>query len=800
MFINRKEKIIPWNNFFNNNRPDYITYKIVPDFTIENNQNEVISRAISTLYKTPLERFEVNLKGMKITYYSKRKVFFDILLIPKNAYFYFTVPYESKELFLNKIKAIWNNSAVLEVTKEELNELNKFDNDNSTVSRLISKTYNFKSLKTDKGDLYPLTNMLGIVSELDGELEEKVRLNFDIEPIKRRNWAAKANDEHKAYKKGKILDRERTIKETAGSAIFKTAEFALNMFIEFRMMIFESLLGIVVPKEKENEKIEVVMNSIESVKEENKYIGLSNQTTYKMTSETFSTGITVISQSKSKDRKNLNMVSVTNSYKDLNADNELIVKKLNDKEQKRAIEVVVSLKDATPKNQKSIFSDMEIAKFIQLPQKTLQQLYKLDNIDTRETEIHKDLQVPGIPIGVAEVKRERLTTYWCNDYNSIALTKIVGGPPGSGKSNYTINFIAGANRLGHCTITFDYIKNCELTEEACKRTKDNIIIDLSDVNNLPSFSYPEISYKLNEFSTPFERKEIASDISKQVVYLINAITDDNTGSLTSAMIRYLKAAARVVFIHEGETLDNCLRVLEDHKVRQEYIRKTKGIYDYDDRVLNTLRELNKTEEDGKIIGTRHDLIIGVMNRIDRLQDDPRLELMLKAKADNYNFTDYMNEGKAVYIKMPQDIFKDKTTKDIIVTCFMTRIIMACYERSKIDKPNICHVIVDEVHQIPTAADLLKDYITEFRKFGIAPYFTVHYLKQFKTLLDAVKNSGASYILMNGLEKENLIVLKEEIQPFTIEEVMNLGEWKSLNIIKHNNKYSKFISKMGEVMK
>ncbi len=55
------------------------------------------------------------------------------------------------------------------------------------------------------------------------------------------------------------------------------------------------------------------------------------------------------------------------------------------------------------------------------------------------------------------------------------------------------------------------------------------------------------------------------------------------------------------------------------------------------------------------------------------------------------------------------------------------------------------------------------------------------------------------MLLNGLEKENLMVLKEEIQPFTLDEAMNLGEWCSLNVIRHNNKYSKFISKMNEVM-
>lgn len=780
------------NKFFGNKNIDYNVYKIIPDINIENNQNEVIARAISTLYKTPLENFKLDIKGMQITYKSKRRIMFDILLVPNNAYFYFTLPKESEELFLNKIKSIWNNAAIIKVKEDELSRLNDF-NSNSTVINLILKTFNFKGINVAKDNLYPLSNMIGLVSELKADCGECVRLNFNVEPIKRSNWINKANDEYNSYKKGKIVDNEKTIKENITKGIFKTFEYGINMYIEFRLMIFESLLGIIVPKEKENEKLELILNSVASTQEENKYIGLSNSTTHKMTSETFSTGITIISKSTNVNRRDINLVTVANSYKDLNNDNELVIKRLNNKDQKKAIKSVIANK---PTNHRSIYSDKEIAKFIQLPQKTLQQLYKLDNIDNREITVPIELQAPGVSIGVAEVKREKVKVYWSNDFNSMALPKVVAGPPGSGKSKYTENFIVGANKLGHCTIVFDYIKNCELSNTASKYTKNNVIIDLSNREEIFAFAYPELSNRINVNSSNWDRIEVATEIGKQVKYLVDSINDDNTGSLTGPMVRYLMAATKIVFIHEGEKVDNVFRVLEDWKIRNEYIRKSKDIYNYDDRVISTLRELNDTDDKGKVIGTRQHLIQGVLNRIDLLLDDPRLELMLRADIDNkHNFTKYMNEGKAIYIKIPQSTFRDATTKDIIVTYFLTRIWSAALERSNIDKPNICHIITDEVHQVQIASNFMKNHITEFRKFGLAPLFTIHYLKQFKTLLDAVKSSGASYMLLNGLERENLEMLKQEIQPFTIDEAMNLGEWESLNIIKHNNKYSKFISKL-----
>lgn len=782
---------------YKTNLPNYNTYKIIPDINIENNQNEVIARAISTLYKTPLESFKIDIKGRQITYTSKRKILFDILLVPNNAYFYFTLPVESEELFLSKIKSIWNNVAIIEVNKEGITTLNDFTT-NSEVINLILKTFNFKALNTGKDNLYPLTNMIGITTELKADTDEMVRLNFDIEPIKRSNWINKAKDEHNIYKKGKIVDNEKTLKENIVEGLFKTFEFGINMYIEFRLMIFESLLGIMIPKEKENEKLELIMNSIESEKLENKYIGLSNSTTHKMTSESFKTGITIISKSNDPNRRNINLVSVANSYKDMNGDNELVIKKLTDKEQKRIIKGIINCNNKGEYS--SIYSDMEVAKFIQLPQKSLQQLYKLDSIDNREITVPIELRAKGIPIGTAEVKRERVNVCWSNHYDSMASPKIVAGPPGSGKSKYTENFILGANKLGHCTIVFDYIKSCELTKATSKHTKNNIIIDLSNKEEIFAFAYPELSSRINENSTNWDRIEIATEIGKQVKYLVDSITDDNTGQLTGPMARYLMAASKIVFIHENEKVDNVFRVLEDWQVRNEYIRKSKGIYNIDDRVISTLKELHDTNDTGKIIGTRQHLIQGILNRVDLLLDDPRLEMMLRADIDNkHNFTNYMNLGKAIYIKIPQNTFRDATTKDIIVTYFLTRIWSAALERSTTDKPNICHVITDEVHQVPIAANFMKNHIVEFRKFGLAPLFTIHYLKQFKTLLDAVKSSGSSYMLLNGLEKENIQVLKEEIQPFTIEEAMNLKEWESLNIIRHNNKYSKFISKLPDIL-
>lgn len=765
------------------------TYRIIPDYEVDNSNNIAIAQAMANTYETPKARLEIK----NLTYKTPRKSEFNIILKKNYAGFYLTCNEEYKDLIEGKMKTVWNKSNISEVTDKELLDFKLYKTE---LCELVLKDYNFKSINTDRSNLYPLTNMLGVVRDL--KEGEKIRVCIIIEPIKRSNWITAAADELKEYKKGKIINNEMSTKEKIAKLGFNGMEAALNLFIDYRLLLFESIFGIVTPdKEEEKEQIEIKIDSLESNRKENTAIGLSSSTIYKLTSLAFKTRIVVLSESDDKSRAKINMLSVANAYKDLTADNELVIKLLSKREQQNLFLQVMDRKLLGSK--KCILSDKEVAKLIQLPQKDLQKEYKIENIDTRETEVPKELTDGGIPIGKAELKGKKIHTNWCNNYNVRALPKVVAGPSGAGKSEYTANYIVGANKIGDAVISLDYIKNCELSKTAMKHINDPVVINLE--KEMFAFAYPEVSKKINQNSTAWERIVTASEIAQQVKYLVNSISDeDNNGPLTNQMARYLIAAAKVVFIHPGEIVDNVFRVLEEWEIRNEYIRKSKGVYNYNDRVLNTLRELNETDEKGKVIGTRTHLISGIINRISLLLENPLLERMLQSPIDEHDFTQYMNEGRAVFIMMPQKAFKDPATKDVIVTYFMTRIYLAALERSEIDKPRIAHIITDEVHQVPTAASFIKNHITEFRKFGIATYFTIHYMKQFKTLLDAIKSTGVSYMLIAGTEKENLQMLQEELEPFTIEDGLHLKPFHSLNIINYGNQYAKFISKLPKPLK
>ena len=69
----------------------------------------------------------------------------------------------------------------------------------------------------------------------------------------------------------------------------------------------------------------------------------------------------------------------------------------------------------------------------------------------------------------------------------------------------------------------------------------------------------------------------------------------------------------VTFIRPGATVNDLFEVLRKWQVRNEYIRYAKydsNCFDKDDDIFYDLEELHERSNDGKIVGTRENLIIG----------------------------------------------------------------------------------------------------------------------------------------------------------------------------------------------
>lgn len=767
------------------------TYRIKPDYSIDNSNNDVISHAIACMYQTPRQRVNIH----KLSYSLPVQVDFNILFKHKNANFYITVPDKYKDLMQGKMHTIWSKS---EVSKVGNKELNKFNREETELCEIVLKSYNFKSLSTLKSNLYPLTNMMGVLNQLKDD--EQIRINIVIEPLKRIDWVATAKDEFDSYKRGKILDNEMSTKEKLMKLGFMGIEGLLSLYIEYKLLIFESVFGIVVPEKKkeipEENKFQINIDSLETIKQANKYEGLTPETTYKMTSETFKAKIIIMSESKDRNRAKLNMLAVANSYKDISGDNELVARILSKKEQDNLFRQVMHNHIVTSK--KCILSDKEIAKLIQLPQKDLQAEYQIDRIDTREVEIPQELQGGRVRIGIAELRGRKINTTWSQDKNVMALAKVFVGPQNCGKTTAIKRTVKDCYLANYSNIVIDFIESCDTAKDIASVIPENdkLIIKLGEEDFIPALAYNEVSRLITEDMRPWERIRLANLLAEQVEYLINAVTDSSTGELTAPMLRYLHSACMVTFIRPNAKINDVFTILRRWDKRNEAIRYAKysKCFNDDDDIFFDLEELHKREKDGKIIGTRDDLIVGILNRIIILQKNPYIKAMLMANIDmEQDLARYIEEGKNIFIMIPQSKFPNFMVRDILTTFFISRIWLTVQMRDNNADARLCNVIFDEVHQVPTTARFLSNHITEFRRHRLGLILSCHFLKQMRDLLTALKSSGASYIFIAGTEKENLEALKEELVPFKVEDGLNLKSHTSLNIVNYGNQYAKFIT-------
>lgn len=720
-------------------------YQIIPNINIDN--TKLIGLLENThYYRRPLDRMQINIE--EFTYeYNQYTTTYEILLEKDDVKFFIGFDDRIKDNFDTELNICWKDATFKETDFAFIGNKTK---------ELELKEHYFLSLKTDLRGQWPLSNILETKNIL--KENEIAYIRLELQPMSY-EWYKEADECIKRFKEENMVATKNKID---GRTI---ALKAVNLALEF---IYD---GIDFVNEMiSNEKIE------HEYPDNAKYAnlirnGLSNDTLQKSKYNAYKTRIIVSVNSNGRD--DILFRNILKSFNTMAGDNSFIM--------------------VDQSKYKNILSSRELAQITQMPTKFYQELYKINNIDNREIEVDDKLLNGNIKIGEVTHKGITRIAYWPNKKDILALPKIVIGPMGSGKDEYTKNFCVDAHRKGDGLIIFDYIKNCEMSEEISKHI-NCIKIDLSKRENLPALAYPEITYT----EDPWDRLENANILARQVEYLINSLVEE---PIKPRMGRYLDAASKVVFIHESGTIQDVINVLTNWEIRNEYIRRAKysGIFTENDSEILDLQALHDRDNDGKIVGTKEIKIEGILDRISVLMKDVHLRIMCKTEINyNQNFAKWMDEGKAIIIQIPEYKFTNKQVKDTIITYYMSRVWLATLQRK--NHSRVCHVITNEVHQVPTAARLISEIITEPRKFGVDFYFTIHYLKQFRALQRAITSAGASYMLLAGTEKENLVALEEEIQPFTIQEGLSLKPFHSLNVINIGNQYCKFISKLPKPIK
>lgn len=758
--------------------PEYAYLKITPNNSVRNNSTFKIAKTIASIYKGTLQRIKREedklvkllgkefLMGTKYSYNSKEKVGYFIYIEKKKVEFYFIVPKQYISLIKEKALNVWDH-----VTIKEVEELPKFSND-SIKYQLVYDKEDALSLKTDRRDNDLLRSNLNVINVLGDE--DKVGLFYNFIPSSQKTWRSKYKNTIEKVNSGEPVDKDKS----KITFLFKYSIVMLSNLVNFVFSAFT----------EDNKNDDNLLNKMVSKLNGNKE--LSSSTSSKESATIIKTQIIAVSESKDKIKKYNNMKSIVQSFDAISEDNKFVAKKYNKE---------LDCKDYTIKNvQQNNLSDYECGNLIALAGRDILDEYDfIDKVETRETQVPEDLRDGKILIGENTYRGNKQKAYLSTDKEFQQLALVLIGPNGSGKSTLIGNISYDAISVGECTVIFDFIRNCELSDEVTENFNHSKVLNITcdDSTTLQGLGYNEIK----ESDNAFEQYRNAKLQTTQLTTLINSINTEDK-PLTTRMERYMQSAANIVFISNGSIKD-VFEVLQNHKSRTKFLSKVPS-EQHDDlaEYMESLKELDEKDKDGEIVGSKHTRVDGIFDRLNKLKMNPYMEQMLKIGCENnIDLTEEIQKNQLICIRMPESMFATDDEKNVYTTYWITKLWLALQVRSsKIkdrDKLTKVNLVIDELYQVRNTERFLTEKLSRLRKFALKPIISCHYLSQLTYIKDELKSASTSFMILSGSEKDNFNNLQNELKPFQLEDMLNLKRHHSINLIKNSEGYAKFISKM-----
>lgn len=767
-------KSIKLSKYFELVKPEYEYIQVIPHKSIRNYNSANIAKAIAYTFKRAEKLIKIEQK--KLFFKTNFKISYVIDINKNNASFYFIVPKPFTNLIVEKIYEIWNKATV-KITDKGLEGFT----DNAEYFELSYKKEDALSLNTDCRSNEPLNSILNVMDIMKDDDRVTIIYNFISNP--QLTWTDKYNNTMNKIKEKKSIDKN----------IFSINSICRNGLI-YLLDTINSIIEVIndFTGSSDHNKNESIYSAVLGILE--KQEELSVATKKKKDATVINTQIGVISDSVDHTRKNNNMNVVTQSFRAIDGDNELVANK---------VRKPFNLEQTNFNTKISTISTDEGANFIQIPARTLLTQHKIDHITIEEIRVPEKLKEGYICLGENKNKGTICPAYLEDDYDIGSLPLMIMGRQGGGKSTYLANYCKYAMSRNESIFVLDYIKNCEMSRDIEKVVpKDKLVIlDFSNADNLQSFAYNELKFKEDTFESRYEVGNKKSQLTLELVNSINV----NGDPFSPKMERYLMSACDIVFtIKENATFKDIIKCLTDFRYREHIIKSISPDYrkyfEEDITALEELDEWSKATKDNPAekIGTRESKIEGVLDRMTLLRRDFYLKMMFNKVPDkNVDFVELMEQGKIVLIRLPQSKFK-KYVKNVICTFLITKLWTSAEIRGEMyKKPTRSHIIIDELSQIHTAEMYLDSIITETRKYGFKPVLTGQRLFQLsRGFVENLKSAGASFMLLKGSLKEDFNYFKEEIgEDFTYEDLDNMEQYSSLNLIQYSEGFASFITKL-----
>lgn len=765
---NKKKLKSKLNNIFDSNSGELYSFQIQLSKNIENKN---ISELCKGLYEfIPLgKRF------------NKNGGFNDLMFNPHQSCF---------EIDINKNKINFNiHTKSNPVTIENLYKryfpscyFTKLEDipmatENDLIIEYKLKEHYFKSLSIDYTHLQPIASLM----DLQSILNEDERLLYQvILTAAAPDWGHSAEEAKKEFKKQEYSFVKMPEDLSLGS-IIKSGFMAIGYGITELM----------------NGALELIFEEPEKINlNRAKNITFTNATNQKSKYMGFKTTIRAVIQSKDYSRREMLKHMIDNALTFMDADNKLESYVINKKKktfynenQNQYIKRVNERQPSGNLINNNILNVKEVGKLMMLPTKSLQEKFFVDNniVVTVTNTLDDEIFTGKVEIGELVGESTSKKTYYPSNPELYCLPKFAVGGMGSGKSNFTIGFINDSIKMGNTVIQFDYIDECQIATETKKSNPDNYIA--INPNTMLNFSYPEID------SQDLTKDKKALDFSNCILKLIDTLNMGNMNDMTGRMRKILRSAAIICYLTDHANIKYIYRTLTEVEFRQDLLEKLDNSYsDMFSMYITVLEGLTKVKPKTGEEFNDDDGIKYLLDRFDAMMGDGNLLDMYYNEQSSINFDELLNSGKLITIELPQNRYRHKWVKDVIV-CFLLHRIWIATENRKLNDRKIVDIILDEVHQLSNSKDLVSEFATETRKFRLGFLFCCQYFNQFKSLLESVEGGSPHYIMLQGCKVENFNHVEPLVKDFTLENFMDLPKYHSMNLILTKQGYQTFITKM-----
>ena len=754
-----KAKSMKLNDYVKVVKNEYVTVQIIPAKSNRNNNTDAIAQIINKMY---LKANQLIIReNKKLIISTQMKASYYIHITKDKVEFYFIIPKIHITKFKTKFIEVWKNVEVKEVDRIPV-DINK-----GTKYQLNYKYNDSLSLDVDKRSNDLLNANLSTLEIL--EAGESIGIFYNFIPTGEREtnyFQVNHNEIINKYKNGNNLKKSKNI----GDILISSIRFLIGFIDDF------------------------ISSMQKNLNSSTKVVGIKREPTpatiKKASKDIIKTQIIISSQSTSRSREQTLLNSVSNSYKSISNDNELIPKEI-----KKDIDIYKTTIDDVKVN---YTTTEETQNFISLAGKDLIEQYNIiDHNKILELKIPKCLENGEIRIGKVKCKDTIQEAYYSTDKQISRLGRVLMGSMGAGKDYYMVNMAKDIIKAGRGLIVIDYIDKCQLSDNIKAITpKEKLLeIDCSNINQLQTFSYNEL--KISDDMDIYTKMSIAMQKAQQLQILLDSINDDNS-KLTPRMLRYLYAGATVVFFNNSNaSFKNVIDVLLD-PVKRENIINSLSVEAKEILIdeIDDLKELTKVDKKGNMENA-DTKIDGIIDRISWLKTNFYTKLAFtKDSKNNIDFIEAINQNKVILIKIPEKTFNSKMIRNVLATFYLSKIWLSKQLGATESKTEL---FINEIHQSYNCQLLMEDILVECRKFNLVPTLALHYLGQCTNKLkNSILASGSSFLLISGCDVKAFTELRPHFEKYGYSEadLVELDRYNALCLIKNEeNNYSAFVSKL-----